>query len=31
MNATRTFVVGVLNSQKAWADATAQEQVVVDA
>lgn len=26
----RTLVVDVLNSQRAWADATAQEQVIVD-
>jgi len=27
----RTLVVDVLNTQRAWADATAQEQLVVDA
>lgn len=31
MDVIKTLVVAVLNSQRAWADATAQEQVVVDA
>lgn len=31
MDVIRTLVVDVLNSQRAWADATAPEQVVVDA
>lgn len=31
MDAVRTLVVGALKSQRAQADATAQEQVVVDA
>lgn len=31
MNVIRTLVVDVLNSLRAWADATAQKQVVVDA
>lgn len=31
MDVLRTLVVDVLNSQKAWADATAQEQVAVGA
>lgn len=30
MDVIRTLVVDVLNSQRAWADATAQEHVVVD-
>lgn len=31
MDVIRTLAVDVLSSQRAWADATAQEQVAVDA